>query len=65
LQREGRKADAGTAAVSNNNQAVYFCPICYRGFGSSSELEEHKKSHRELEVDETSCKMLAQPAGVV
>ena len=67
LQTERRKAGASETGEENYRSIqprVFFCAICYRGFDTSSELEEHSKSHRELEVDGSSCKMLAQPAGV-
>jgi hypothetical protein len=43
----------------------FFCLICYRAFTSSEQLELHMKTHRELDVSESSCKMRPTPAGVV
>ncbi|MDG7001873.1 MAG: C2H2-type zinc finger protein [Nitrososphaerota archaeon] len=59
--RSGEQADEGTYTQSR----AYFCPICYQAFENRDLLEKHMKTHRELEVSTTSCKMLARPAGVV
>ncbi|MDG6907639.1 MAG: C2H2-type zinc finger protein [Nitrososphaerota archaeon] len=50
--------------VVPSDSAVYFCPICFQAFNSSELLEQHMKTHRELEISASSCRMLATPAGV-
>jgi hypothetical protein len=42
----------------------YFCTICFEAFGEKAKLEDHMKTHRELEVTISSCRMEEQPAGV-
>jgi Zinc finger, C2H2 type len=42
----------------------YFCPICYVAFRDQEQLNDHMKTHRELEVTAASCRMEEQPAGV-
>jgi hypothetical protein len=45
-------------------QRAYFCTICYEAFGEKTMLDDHMKTHRELEVTISSCRMEEQPAGV-
>ena len=42
----------------------YFCTICFEAFGEKTMLDDHMKTHRELEVTISSCRMEEQPAGV-
>jgi hypothetical protein len=42
----------------------YFCTICFEAFRDRVSLDEHMKTHRELEVTPSACRMEAQPAGV-
>ncbi len=45
-------------------QRAYFCAICYEAFAEKVKLDDHMKTHRELEVAISSCRMEEQPAGV-
>ena len=42
----------------------YFCTICFEAFSDKIKLDEHMKTHRELEVNASSCRMESKPAGV-
>jgi hypothetical protein len=42
----------------------YFCAICYVAFEDKNKLDDHMRTHRELEVTADSCRMEEQPAGV-
>jgi hypothetical protein len=65
-EKRGRKKKMIEASEdSMGRPPAYFCLICFQGFQSSEMLETHIKSHKELEVEESCCRMLAQPAGVI
>lgn len=49
---------------TSTDSIAYFCQICFRAFIEPEELEKHLKTHKELEISKSSCKMLATPAGV-
>lgn len=42
----------------------YFCSICLEAFSDKTRLDDHMKTHRELEVNDSSCRMESKPAGV-
>jgi len=71
-EEEGEVSDAELdrrkteeVAPTECSNKVYFCTICYRGFHSQQDLEMHARTHLELGIDNSSCRMLAQPAGVI
>ena len=47
-----------------SSKGDYFCALCYVAFEDRGKLDEHMKTHRELEVTTDSCRMEEQPAGV-
>lgn len=46
------------------SEKAYFCVICFEAFSEKESLDDHMKTHRELDVNESSCKMEEKPAGV-
>jgi hypothetical protein len=67
------KRERGKIEPKNESKAVqptifpkrdYFCTICFEAFGDKTKLEDHMKTHRELEVTVSACRMEEQPAGV-
>ncbi len=67
LKRE-RKASRAAKPKSERKEIElgdYFCPICFQGFRSKDLLQDHMKTHLELEVQSSSCHMQATPAGVI
>ena len=66
LKRE-RKASRAAKTKSERKEIELgdYCPICFQGFRSKDLLQDHMKTHLELEVQSSSCHMQATPAGVV
>jgi hypothetical protein len=56
---KSKKLSSGTV-----EKRAFFCNICYEAFVDKAQLDEHMKTHRELEVSASSCRMDAKPAGV-
>jgi hypothetical protein len=56
---ENKQVEPVSAAIRD-----YFCTICFEAFRDKGSLDEHMKTHRELEVTTSACRMEAQPAGV-